>query len=136
MVPVAAISSQARRFNAENGAYLPGTYLSNEMLEAGPLNVAASRSAKVIVNCLNIAESQFLGALDKVVLTPFAFEIVHDLSRCGLTHVYDGSPTQAIGGQLRIRHRSPPHLRRRAASSLTLSTVPAADPPANPSTAR
>ncbi len=58
MVPVPAVSGQARCFNTEYGAYLSRAHFGNQVLESRPLYLARAGTAQIFVDDLDLLEAK------------------------------------------------------------------------------
>jgi hypothetical protein len=90
VVPVPAVPSQARSFNAEYGSHLPGADLGHQMLKARTFHQARTGTAEVAIDDLHILEAHLTGMIGEPVLPPLAFLVVEYLRRCGLADVNNG----------------------------------------------
>ena len=75
MVPVAAIASEPRGIEAEYSANLPGAKSGDQSVETRPVDSATRRSAKIVVDDLDVGEAAPPRDIDKLVLTPLALQV-------------------------------------------------------------
>ena len=129
-MPVAPVAGQPRglhRHHCADAALADG---GKQPLEARPSG-AASGSAEVVVDHLDIVPPQLAGAVRQAVLPSLALQVMGDLHGRRLTYVNEGAARQMVRRDL--RHHSPPIApgRRRwpAVSPSPASAAPAADPP-------
>ena len=77
-VPVAAVTSQPRRFDCEYGTDAAFADRCQQALEARPID-ATARAAKIIVDDLDRSPSELPGAIGEPVLPVPALRIVQEL---------------------------------------------------------
>jgi hypothetical protein len=89
MMPVPAIASQARGVKTENGTDLACTEPSNKLVETRTRYGPARRTAKIVVDYLDIVEPPLARFINEVVLATLTLEMDLHLRLSGLTHIYN-----------------------------------------------
>jgi hypothetical protein len=89
MMPVSPIASQARGVKTENGADLTSAEPSNKLVETGTRYGPARRTAKIVVDYLDIMEPPLARFINEVVLATLALEMDLHLRLSGLTHIHN-----------------------------------------------
>src|ERR1700730_17707091 len=77
-VPVAAVTSQPRRFDRKYGTDAAVADRRQQAIEARPID-ATARSAKIIVDDLDCSPAELPGTISEPVLTAAALRIVQEL---------------------------------------------------------
>ena len=88
-MPVPTIAGETRGVETHDSADFTGAEAGNELLKAGARHGATGRSAKIVVDDLNIAKTPAASVLDEIVLAALALAIDLDLRLGGLAHIYD-----------------------------------------------
>jgi len=78
-MPIATVSREPGRIEAQNSADLPGAQRCHQAVEAGTRHRPACRPAEIVVNDFNIHETVLAGDIDQIILTPFALQVGHHL---------------------------------------------------------
>src|ERR1700736_3309878 len=107
-VPVAAFTSQPRRFDREYGTDAAFADRGQQTLEARPID-PTTRVAKIIVDDLDRSPAELPGTIGEPVLTAAALQIVKELIGRRLADVDKGAAAQMISRAL--GHPRPPRLR-------------------------
>src|SRR3984957_1725340 len=103
-MPIAAIAPQPRRFNAKDSADLPIAQRAQQPFKTGAAR-SGSRDPEVVIDHLDVLPAQCACTIDKIILEPWALQIVLQLTRRRLTDVPSGPPGQMVSGDL--FHRRP-----------------------------
>lgn len=118
MVPVATISREPRRIEAQHGTHLARAQRRDQAIKAGPRHGSARGSSEIIIDDLNVGKTVVTGNIYEVILPPLALEIGHDLGLCGLPHIDDGLALQQLRrNQISTGHRRAPRRRGRRPAS-------------------
>lgn len=127
-MPVATVAGEPRGLDREYGADRAGADSGQQPLEPGTDN-ATTRASEIIVDDLDRAPAELLGAIGEPVLPTAALVIVGELVCGRLPDVDEGATRQVLGRDL--THDRPPlppcwrvPLRSRAAALPPQSRVP------------
>src|SRR6476660_639085 len=104
-VPVAAVTSQPRRFDRKYGTDAAFADRCQQAVEARPID-ATARAAKIIVDDLDRCPAELPGTIGEPVLTAAALRIVQELIGRRLADVDKSAATQMVSRDL--GHRRPP----------------------------
>src|SRR6266446_5750669 len=104
-VPVAAVTSQPRRFDREYGTNAAFADRCQQSLEARPIDATAG-AAKIIVDDLDCGPAELPGTIGEPVLTAAALRIVQKLISRRLADVDEGAAAQMVSRDL--GHRPSP----------------------------
>src|ERR1700736_2935600 len=107
-VPVAAVTSQPRRFDRKYGTDAAFADRCQQALEARPID-ATARAAKIIVDDLDRSPAELPGTIGEPVLTAAALRIVQKLIGRRLADVDESAAAQVVSRAL--GHPRPPRLR-------------------------
>ena len=115
MMPIPAIAGETGCVEAKNGANLAGAKSSDELLEARACHGAAGRTAKIVVDDVDITKPVSARFINEIILAALALEMDLHLGLCGLTHIHNRLAVQNRWWQgISVRHcRSPRDPRRR-----------------------
>ena len=80
-MPVATVTRQARRFQAEHGTDLSFAYFRHQALKTRALGQAGAGTSQIFIDCGYIDESQFPRVIGESVLPQLAFPILYKLRR-------------------------------------------------------
>jgi hypothetical protein len=106
MVPISTVTGETGRIETKNGADLAGAEAGDESLEARSRHGSAGRSAKIVVDDLDIAKASAAGVFDKIVLAALALAMDLHLGLGGLPHIHDRLAAQDRRRQgISVRHR-------------------------------
>src|ERR1700730_3474095 len=94
-VPVAAVTSQPRRFDRKYGTDAAFADRRQQGLRGGPIDPTA-RAAKIIVDDLDRRPAELPGTISKPVLTAAALRIVQELICRRLADVDKSAATQIV----------------------------------------
>ena len=108
VMPVATVTSEPRRLNAENGADVTAADFSHQALKPRAFNLPACRTAQVIVYHVNVSKAQIPGVILEGILAQLAFLVMENLAERGLANIHDRAPAQAVRRQFCIHHLHPP----------------------------
>ena len=89
-MPVAAVAGKTRRLDREHRADTAVADRCQQPLEAGTRD-AATGAAEIVVDDLDVAPAELLGAIDEAVLAPSALMIMRELICCRLPDVDAGA---------------------------------------------
>src|SRR6266581_2050165 len=106
-VPVAAVTSQPRRFDREYATDATFADRCQQSLEARPIDATAG-AAKIIVDDLDSSPAELPGTIGEPVLTAAALRIVQKLIGRRLADVDESAPAQVVSRDL--GHRRLPRL--------------------------
>src|SRR6266404_7522586 len=106
-VPVAAVTSQPRRFDREYGTNAAFADRCQQSLEARPIDATAG-AAKIIVDDLDRSPAKLPSTIGEPVLTAAALRIVQKLISRRLADVDESGAAQVVSRDL--GHRQPPRL--------------------------
>src|ERR1700732_1143469 len=102
-VPVAAVTSQPRRFDRKYRTDAAVADARQQALEARPID-ATARAAKIIVDALDCSPAELPGTISEPVLTAAALRIVQELIGRRLADVDEGAA--AGGGRRALGYRT------------------------------
>jgi len=109
VMPVAAVPSEPRRIEAQNGADLAGAQPCDQPVKAGPRYGSAGGSTKIVVDDFDVDESALASDVDQIILAPPALQVGHHLGLRRLAHIDDCLPLEDDGwDQLSACHRQAP----------------------------
>ena len=113
MMPVASVTREPGRIEADDGSDLAGAEPCNEALEAGSRHGSAGRSAEVVVDHLDVLETPAPGDIDELILTALALKVHLNLGWGRLPDIDHGlAPQHRQGQEIRRGHRHAPPSRR------------------------
>src|SRR6266478_1315725 len=124
-VPVAAVTSQPRRFDREYGTDAAFADRCQQSLEARPIDATAG-AAKIIVDDLDSSPAELPGTIGEPVLTAAALRIVQKLIARRLANVDESAAAQVISRDLGHRPSPRPPAPPRSRAAGLLSALPAA----------
>src|SRR6516225_8343471 len=109
MMPITAIAGEPRRIEAHDGADLARAEPSNKSIKARPCDGPTGRPTHIVVDDFDVCEAALAGNLDKIILSPLALQIGHDLGLRRLAHVDDGFALEhACWKKITACHRQAP----------------------------
>src|SRR5580700_12079511 len=123
-VPVAAVTSQPRRFDCEHGTDAAFADRCQQALEARPIDAAAG-AAQIIVDDLDRSPAELPGTIGEPVLTPAALWIVQKLISRRLADVDESGAVHVVSrdlGHHRPRRLPAPPRSRSAGASTSVAS--------------
>ncbi len=107
VLPLAAIASQARSFQAEDRSHRLRTDRSEEFVESAAVDQAHPRVSLIDVDDGDVLEPQLARPILERILQPLALQMVAHLVGRRLANVDDGFPLQMFIGQLGVHRLLP-----------------------------
>jgi hypothetical protein len=109
VMPVAAVPSEPRCIEAQNGADLAGAEPCDQPVEDGARYGSAGGSAKIVVDGFDVDESALASDVNQTVLAPLTLQVGHHLGLRRLAHIDDRLPLEDDGwDQLSACHGQAP----------------------------
>jgi hypothetical protein len=105
LLPIAAVAGKPRDLPGRHRPDLAEADLGHHPLEAGARDAASGRTAKVVVDDLDLMPAQGLQPLPHGILERPALAVVQDLVGRGLPHVEDGLAIPMVRPDRVRRHR-------------------------------
>lgn len=114
MVPLTAVSGESRYLDAEDRADLAGAHVRHESLEPGAVEQPRAGYRKVLVDDLDLLETEFARSLSERVLKFLALLVLQNLPHRGLSDVDGGTSLSVLITNLLAHRLLLPLPRRRA----------------------
>jgi len=90
-VPFMTVTSPTRGLSSKDSAHVPLTDGRHEDVKAMAVDMAAARTASVVINDVHLLPAQGVGALAEAILPTGALDIVQHLARGRLPNVNVGT---------------------------------------------